>query len=50
MVFTKNGAALKGLLSTLLNIPESQIIKIEILNPMQYSDINNSKLTVLDTE
>jgi predicted transposase/invertase (TIGR01784 family) len=48
MVFTKNGAALKGLLSTLLNIPESQIIKIEILNPMQYSDINNSKLTVLD--
>ena len=48
MVFTRNGRALKGLLSTLLNLPESDILSVEILNPMQYSDVIDSRLTVLD--
>ena len=48
MVFTRNAEALKGLLSVLLNISESGILRIEVLNPMQYSDVIDSKLTVLD--
>ena len=48
MVFTRNGRALKGLLSTLLNLPESYILSVEVLNPMQYSDVIDSRLTVLD--
>jgi predicted transposase/invertase (TIGR01784 family) len=48
MVFTRNAEALKGLLSVLLNISESDILRIEVLNPMQYSDVIDSKLTVLD--
>ncbi len=48
MVFTTNGKALKGLLSALLNLPESDILSVEVLNPMQYSDVIDSKLTVLD--
>ena len=48
MVFTRNPAALKALLSALLNIPESLIDRIEVLNPMQYSEIIYTKLTVLD--
>lgn len=35
MVFTMNELALKSLLSSLLSMPEEQIQKIEILNPMQ---------------
>ncbi len=48
MVFTRNGKALKGLLSALLNLPEPDILSVEVLNPMQYSDVIDSKLTVLD--
>ena len=48
MVFTKNEFALKSLLSSILNIPVDSMERIEILNPMQYSDGIDSKLTVLD--
>ena len=48
MVFTRNEEALKGLLSVLLNIPEADILRVEILNPMQYSEVIDTKLTVLD--
>ena len=48
MVFTRNAEALKGLLSTLLNIHEEDILRVEVLNPMQYSEVVDSKLTVLD--
>ena len=39
MVFTRNGRALKGLLSTLLNLPESDILSVEILN-LNYSPLS----------
>ena len=48
MVFTRNAEALKGLLSVLLNIPASEIAQIEVLNPMQYSEVIDTRLTVLD--
>ena len=48
MVFTRNSEALKALLSSLLNIPETDILRVEVLNPMQYSEIIDTKLTVLD--
>ena len=48
MVFTNNNAALRGLVSSLLGIPEEVIVDIEILNPMQYMEAKESKLTVLD--
>ena len=48
MVFTRNEEALKGLLSVMLNIPEDRIIRAEVLNPMQYSEVIDTKLTVLD--
>ena len=48
MVFTRNEEALKGLLSVLLNIPEERIERAEVLNPMQYSEAIDTKLTVLD--
>lgn len=48
MVFTRNLYALQGLLSVMLNIPESSIKQIEVQNPMQYSEVFDSKLTVLD--
>ena len=48
MVFTKNEQALRSLLSCLLNIPEAEMRKIEILNPMQYTEAIDTKLTVLD--
>ena len=48
MVFTRNPLALKGLLSALLDIPESRFERVDVLNPMQYSEANDSKLTILD--
>ncbi len=48
MVFTKNEQALRSLLSCLLNIPEAEMREIEILNPMQYTEAIDTKLTVLD--
>ena len=48
MVFTRNAEALKGLLSVLLSIPVTEITEIEVLNPMQYSKVIDTKLTVLD--
>ena len=48
MVFTRNLVALKALLAVLLGIPEAIIERIEVLNPMQYSEVISTKLTVLD--
>ena len=48
MVFTRNLDALKGLLAVMLNLPELSIKEIEVLNPMQYSEVKDSKLTILD--
>ena len=48
MVFTRNMTALRGLVSSLLGLPESEILEIVVLNPMQYTDAISSKLTVLD--
>ena len=48
MVFANNEKALRGLVSCLLNIPEADMGKIDVLNPMQYMDAKSSKLTVLD--
>ena len=48
MVFTRNEEALKGLISVLLNLPEERIERVEVLNPMQYSEAIDTKLTVLD--
>ena len=48
MVFTKNEQALRSLLSCLLNIPEAEMREIEILNPIQYTEAIDTKLTVLD--
>lgn len=48
MVFTRNAEALKGLLSTMLGIPVERIERVEVLNPIQYSEIIDTKLTVLD--
>ena len=39
---------MKALLAVLLGIPEALIDRIEVLNPMQYSEVINSKPTVLD--
>ena len=41
-------ATLKGLISSLLNLPTDEIFRIEILNPMQYSESFDTKTTVLD--
>ena len=48
MVFTKNEKALRDLLSSLLGLAPDSITKIEILNPMQYNDSLETKLTILD--
>ena len=48
MVFSRNLAALKALLSALLGIPEEKITRIEVLNPMQYSETSLTKTTILD--
>ena len=48
MVFTRNPKALKSLLSAVLGIPLAEIVQIEVLNPMQYSEVSDTKLTVLD--
>ncbi len=48
MVFTKNQKALRSLLSSLLNMKEEEIIDIEILNPVQYTDAFDTKMTILD--
>ena len=48
MVFTRNLVALKALLAALLGIPEAEIDRIEVLNPIQYSEVITTKPTVLD--
>ena len=48
MVFSMNKLALKSLLSSLLNMPEEKIVDIDILNPLQYNDSIDTKITVLD--
>ena len=48
MVFTRNMEALKSLVSVLISIPAVNITQIEVLNPMQYSETLDTKLTVLD--
>ena len=39
LVFLNNEKARKALVSTLLNIPESEIVEIVVLNPMQFTDV-----------
>ena len=48
MVFSKNSGALKSFLSSLLDIPEDEMLKTDILNPMQYEEEFNMNLSVLD--
>lgn len=48
LVFLNNEKALRSLVSVLLNIPEAEIIDIDVLNPMQFSDAYDAKQTVLD--
>ena len=48
MVFVNNEKARRSLVSCLLNIPESEIIEAAVLNPMQFTDAFDAKLTVLD--
>ena len=48
MVFANNEKALRGLISCLLNIPDEEMARIDVLNPMQYTDAKAAKLTVLD--
>ena len=48
LVFLNNEKARIGLVSALLNIPESDIKEIRVMNPMQHSDAIDAKLTVLD--
>ena len=48
LVFINNKKALRSLVSALINIPESELGDTEVLNPMQFSDAYNAKLTVLD--
>ena len=48
MVFTRNAEALAELLSALLGIPRPEIARVEVLNPMQYSEALDTKLTILD--
>ena len=48
MVFSQNMDALKSLLSSLLNIPMSEILDIKVLNPLQYNESFDTKTTILD--
>ena len=48
LVFLNNKKALRSLVSVLMNIPESEIVDIDVLNPMQFSDAYDAKQTVLD--
>ena len=48
LVFLSNEKARRALTSVLLNIPESEINAIDVLNPMQFSDAYDAKQTVLD--
>ena len=48
MVFSMNEQALRSLLSSLLNMPEAEIQRIEILNPLQYNESIDTMVTVLD--
>ncbi|MBQ9009161.1 MAG: PD-(D/E)XK nuclease family transposase, partial [Clostridia bacterium] len=48
LVFINNKKALRSLVSALINVPESELGDTEVLNPMQFSDAYNAKLTVLD--
>ena len=48
MVFSQNKTALRSLLSSLLGIPESNIQNIDVLNPIQYNESIDTKITVLD--
>ena len=48
MVFTRNEEARRGLIGAVLNIPVSEIKPVEVLNPIQYSEGFDTKITVLD--
>ena len=47
-VLQSNEKALKGLLSTLLNIPTSEMVSVTILNPIKLGDAIDEKTIVLD--
>ena len=48
MVFTKNQIALRSLLCSILDMSDSEITKIEILNPMQYTEAIDTYTTIID--
>ena len=48
MVFTKNQIALRSLLCSILDMSDSEITRIEILNPMQYTEAIDSYTTIID--
>ena len=48
LVFTKNDRARVSLISSLLGIPESEIISAEVVNPIQLNESFDTKITVLD--
>jgi len=50
LVFTKNDRARISLISSLLGIPESEIISARVLNPIQLNESFDTKTTVLDLD
>lgn len=48
LVFTKNEKARISLISSLLNIPETEILSADVLNPLQWNESIDTKTTVLD--
>lgn len=48
LVFTMNEKARISLISSLLNIPENDILSADVLNPLQWNESIDTKLTVLD--
>ena len=48
LVFTMNEKARISLISSLLNIPEAEILSADVLNPLQWNESIDTKLTVLD--
>ena len=48
LVFTKNDRARVSLISSLLGIPESDIVSAAVVNPIQLNESFDTKITVLD--
>ena len=48
LVFTKNERARISLISSLLGIPESEIVSADVINPIQLTEAIDTKMTILD--